>query len=253
MKRSLNPWRAGALAAACALALLMAGCSTEKTRTGGRFDVPITDGRDALERCASRIGSAAITESEGNAQALTSAGLPRSMAPLMRQLLMQTGCFALLERGAGFAALEHEMRIREQQGHDRSEQLAAMTAADYVIRSEIVFAEQTGGSKGAVGALFGSVLGGIGLEYQSKEALVVMTVVDARTSEIVVSSFGRGTTESSALGSVVLGGGVLGLQGGWLDTPQAKPVAAALVDAWNRLLPRLRAAMAAAAPAPGAR
>jgi curli biogenesis system outer membrane secretion channel CsgG len=247
MKCSKKSLRAGALVAACALAL-MAGCATEKTRTGGKSPVPISDPGDPLQRCASRLGSAAITESEGNAQALTSAGLPRSMAPLMRQLLMQTGCFALLERGAGFAALEHEMRIREQQGEDRALQLAAMTAADYVIRSEIVFAEQTGGGKGAVGALFGSVLGGIGLEFQSKEALVVMTVVDARTSEIVVSSFGRGTTDSSALGSVVLGGGVLGLQGGWLDTPQAKPVAAALVDAWNRLLPRLLAAGAVEAP-----
>jgi len=27
----------------------------------------------------------------------------------------------------------------------------------------------------------------------------------------------------------------------WLDSPQAKPVAAALVDAWNQLLPRLAA------------
>jgi curli biogenesis system outer membrane secretion channel CsgG len=132
------------------------------------------------------------------------------------------------------------MRIREQQGEARSGQLAAMTAADYVIRGEIVFAEQTGGSKGALGALFGNVLGGVGLEFRSREALVVMTVVDARTSEIVASSFGRGTSDSSALGSAVLGGGLVGLQGGWLDTPQAKPVAAALVDAWNGLLPRLK-------------
>jgi curli biogenesis system outer membrane secretion channel CsgG len=229
------------LAATCALVVL-AACSTEKTRAGGRSGVPIADESGQLKRCGHRLGSAAITESEGNAQALTSAGLPRSMAPLMRQLLMQTGCFALLERGAGFAALEHEMRIREQQGEDRAGQLAAMTAADYVIRSEIVFAEQTGGSKGALGALFGNVLGGVGLEFRTREALVVMTVVDARTSEIIVSSFGRGTNESSTLGSVVLGGGLVGLQGGWLDTPQAKPVAAALVDAWNQLLPRLLAA-----------
>ena len=34
------------------------------------------------------------------------------------------------------------------------------------------------------------------------------------------------------------------IEGGWLDTPQAKPVAAALVDAWNQLLPRLAAAKA---------
>jgi hypothetical protein len=42
----------------------------------------------------------------------------------------------------------------------------------------------------------------------------------------------------------VLGGGVVAIEGGWLDTPQAKPVAAALVDAWNQLLPRLAAAKA---------
>jgi curli biogenesis system outer membrane secretion channel CsgG len=242
--------RGRALAAACMLALL-AACATEKTKTGGKSAIPIVDESGQFRRCASRLGSAAITESEGNAQALTSAGLPRSMAPLMRQLLMQTGCFALLERGAGFAALEHEMRIREQQGEDRAGQLAAMTAADYVIRGEIVFAEQTGGSKGGLGALFGSVLGGVGLEFRSREALVVMTVVDARTSVIVVSAFGRGTSDSSALGSVVLGGGLVGLQGGWLDTPQAKPVAAALVDAWNQLLPRLMAVPARGAMTPG--
>jgi len=57
---------------------------------------------------------------------------------------------------------------------------------------------------------------------------------------------------------VILGGGLLGISGGWLDTPQAKRVAAALVDAWNQLLPRLvasrddtQAEPAAPAAAPG--
>jgi curli biogenesis system outer membrane secretion channel CsgG len=68
-----------------------------------------------------------------------------------------------------------------------------------------------------------------------------MSAVDARTSEIVAASFGRGTNETSGVGSIILGGGLVALQGGWLDTPQAKPVAAALVDAWNQLLPRLMA------------
>jgi predicted nucleotidyltransferase len=38
------------------------------------------------------------------------------MAPLMRQLLMETRCFAVVERGAAFAALENEVKIRELQG-----------------------------------------------------------------------------------------------------------------------------------------
>jgi len=229
-----------AMAMSAALVLLMAGCASQKQSSGGKSDVYIADAsKGQIASCKVRMGAAAITESDANAQALSSAGLPRSMAPLVRQLLMHTQCFAVVERGAAFAAIENEQKIREQQGLDRNYQIAAMTAADYVIRAEIVFVEQTGGNKGALGAMFNGVLGGIGAETQKREALVSMSAVDARTSEIVVASFGRGTNESSGVGSIILGGGLVAMQGGWLDTPQAKPVAAALVDAWNQLLPRL--------------
>lgn len=226
---------------AVALAVVLASCASDRTASGGASDVYIASGADRIARCSDRVGAAAITEADTNAQALSSAGLPRSMAPLVRQLLMVTRCFAVVERGAGFAALEYEIKIREQQGQERARQMAAMTAADYVIRAEIVFAEQTGGSKGALGAVFGNLLGGVGLETRSREALVVMSAIDARTSEIVAASFGRGTQDTTGTASIALGGGLLALQGGWLDSPQAKPVAAALVDAWNQLLPRLMA------------
>jgi len=237
---------------AIAAFVALAGCASNKTKSGGTPDVHIANAReDQISRCRERMGAAAITESDTNAQALTSAGLPRSMAPLVRQLLMHTRCFTVVERGAAFAALENEMRIREhQQGRDRSDQIAAMTAADYVVRAEIVFVEQTGGSKAGIGALFGNVLGGGGVESNKREALVVMSAVDARTSEIVAASFGRGTNESSGVGSIILGGGLVAIQGGWLDTPQAKPVAAALVDAWNQLLPRLIASQEEGAAGP---
>jgi len=229
-----------AIAAVAAVAGL-ASCASDKTRSGGKTDVYVANGEDRIARCSDRVGAATITEADTNAQALSSAGLPRSMAPLVRQLLMQTRCFAVVERGAAFAALENEIKIREQQGQDRSHQMASMTAADYVIRAEIVFVEQTGGTKGALGAVFGNLLGGLGGETRLREALVVISAVDARTSEIVAAAFGRGTSETSGMGSVVLGGGLLAFQGGWMDSPQAKPVAAALVDAWNQLLPRLLA------------
>jgi curli biogenesis system outer membrane secretion channel CsgG len=237
-----NKLRRGAAMTAAAAALVgLASCASDKTASGGSTDVYIASGDDRVARCSEHIGAAAIAEADTNAQALSSAGLPRSMAPLVRQLLMQTRCFAVVERGPAFTALENEIKIREQQGLERSRQMASMTAADYVVRAEIVFVEQTGGNKGALGAAFGNLLGGIGGETRTREALIVMSAVDARTSEIVAASFGRGTNETSGVGSVILGGGLFALQAGWLDTPQAKPVAAALVDAWNQLLPRLLA------------
>jgi curli biogenesis system outer membrane secretion channel CsgG len=232
------------------LSALLAACGSMSWQSQPKTKIAIAQADDnPLARCASRIGVAAITEADGNAQALASAGLPRSMAPLVRQLLMQSRCFTVVERGAAFLALENEIKIREQQGLERKEQLAAMKAADMVIRSEIVFAEQTSGAKAGIGAVLPSWLGGVGAEVRQREALVVVSAIDTRTSEILASAFGRGAESSAGLGSAVLGGGIVAIEGGWLDTPQAKPVASALVDAWNQLLPRLAAAKEAAAPA----
>ncbi|HVK32927.1 MAG TPA: CsgG/HfaB family protein [Burkholderiaceae bacterium] len=234
------------LVAAGALALLaglVAGCGSMRWRQEPKTQIVLAEpGNDALSRCSTPMGVAAVTEADTNAQALSSAGLPRSMAPLVRQVLVQSRCFTVVERGAAFAALENEIRIREQQGQDRKIQLAAMKAADVVLRAEIVFMEQTGGAKAGLGAVLPSWIGGLGGEVRHREAMLVLTTVDARTSEILASSFGRGAESSAGLGSIVLGGGVVAVEGGWLDTPQAKPVAAALVDAWNQLLPRLAAA-----------
>ncbi len=227
------------------LSLFLAGCSSMNWRSEPKTQIALAEpGSHGLSRCSAPLGVATVTEAESNAQALTSAGLPRSMTPLVRQLLLQSRCFTVVERGAAFSALENEIRIREQQGQDRRTQLAAMKAADVVLRAEIVFMEQTGGTKGGIGAVLPSWIGGVGGEIRVREAMLVMTAVDTRTSEILASSFGRGAESSAGMGSLVLGGGIVAIEAGWLDSPQAKPVAAALVDAWNQLLPRLAAAKA---------
>jgi curli biogenesis system outer membrane secretion channel CsgG len=230
-------------AAATLLLALLAGCGSTSWRSPPKTQIVLAEpGSPDLSRCSAALGVATVTEADTNAQALTSAGLPRSMAPLVRQMLLQSRCFLVVERGAAFGALENEIRIREQQGQDRNSQLAAMKAADVVLRAEIVFMEQTGGARAGIGAVLPSWIGGVGGELRQREAMIVMTAVDTRTSEILASSFGRGAESSAGLGSIVLGGGIVAVEGGWLDTPQAKPVAAALVDAWNQLLPRLVAA-----------
>ncbi len=237
-------WKIGGRLAGLTLLLpgLLIGCASSSWRSDPKTHIALTEpGSQGLSRCSSALGVASVTEADTNAQALTSAGLPRSMAPLVRQLLLQSRCFTVVERGAAFTALENEIRIREQQGLDRKEQLAAMKAADVVLRAEIVFMEQTGGTKAGIGAVLPSWIGGVGGEVRQREAMIVMTAVDTRSSEILASSFGRGAESSAGLGSVVLGGGIIAVEGGWLDSPQAKPVAAALVDAWNQLLPRLAA------------
>lgn len=256
VKLSLTPsfFSTSRLAASVMAAALVAGCSTSRTMGGGQSDLAMSNeaqlARDAkdggLARCESRLGQIAITEADGNSQALTSAGLPRTMAPLVRHLLTRTQCFGVVDRGAAFTLLENERKLREQLGLENNQPAKHLQTVDYVLRAEIVFAEQVDGSKGLLGGVFGGGIVGMGGEYNKKEAVVLLSVVDARTSEIVSSVFGRGTSESAGLGSLVLASGVVLVDGGWADTPQAKTVAAALVDAWNRTQPKLVSDIAAA-------
>lgn len=228
-------------------AAALAGCTTSSTQIGGESDMAIADQappqQGGVARCEKRLGTVAITESEVNSQALLSAGLPRSMAPLVRHLLIRSGCFNVVDRGAAYSLLEAERKLREQLGTDaNAPAVRHLQPLDYILRAEIVFAEQIGQTKGLLGGVIGDVIGGIGGQYNKKEAVVLLSVVDARTSEITSSVFGRGTSDSAGLGSLVLTSGVFAIDGGWADTPQAKTVAAALVDAWNRTLPKLPAA-----------
>lgn len=230
------------LPVALALAVVLAGCSTSRTEVGGENDLPLAraeQSADGLARCKRRLGTVAITEADTNAQALSSAGLPRSMAPLVRHMLTTTRCFTVVDRGAAFELLERERKLRESRGIELPPASRTLKTVDYVLRAEIVFAEQTQGAKGLLGGLFGSVIGGVGAEANRKEAVVLLSFVDAGTSEIVSSTFGRGASNSTGIGQLVLAGGAVLLDGGWADTPEAKTVAAALVDAWNRSQPKL--------------
>lgn len=231
------------------LSALLAACSTSKTHTGGQVDLAVAEGspvaKDGMVHCTRKQGTLAITESDNNAQALSSAGLPRSMAPLVRYMLSRSGCFTVVDRGAAFALMEQERKVRAERGIATPSRTQPLTTIDYVMRAEIVFAEQTGGSKGLLGGVFGNVIAGVGGQYVQKEAVVLLSVVDADTSEIVSSTFGRGSSDSSGLGNLALAGGAVLIDGGWADTPQAKTVAAALLDAWNRTQPKLSSFIAA--------
>jgi curli biogenesis system outer membrane secretion channel CsgG len=234
--------------AVAGLAFLLAACSTSQTKVGGPLDQPLAQlsaaeapGPDAsgLPRCDHVLATVAIAEAEGNAQALMSAGLPRSMAPLVRHLLFHSGCFRVVDRGAAFALVEQERKVRADRGLGTGAGRRPLQLLDFVVRAEIVFAEQTAGTKGVLGGVFGQVLGGVGGLYSRKEAVVMLSLVDADSSEILGSTLGRGSSDSSGLGSLVLASGAVLIDGGWADTPQAKTVAAALVDAWARTQPKL--------------
>src|SRR5215207_6103139 len=100
--RSITMHRLGAPLLAFAL---FGGCASTSWRSKPKTEISLAEpGSSDLSRCSAALGVATVTEADTNAQALSSAGLPRSMAPLIRQVMLQSRCFTVVERGAAFTA-----------------------------------------------------------------------------------------------------------------------------------------------------
>ncbi len=207
-----------------------------------------------LYRCARPLGTAALVEPPGEtSSSLQSIGLA-SPLPLMRLMMAQSNCFKVVDRGAAMRNIEQEEYLRQSGMLRGGSQTAKgrMVTTQYVITPSVVFSNPNAGGA-AIGSAVGGLLGGgtgalIGGAVGSihiKEAQAVLFLTDAQSSEQVgvaegsakVTDFGGG----AGLGG--WGGGVAGLAGvsGYGNTAEGKLIAAALMDAQNKLVAQIQA------------
>lgn len=197
-----------------------------------------------LVKCPSPVATVALAEDQGGYGILVRHGLPKSPLPLLRLMLAQTGCFKVVDRSAGLRATERELELaqRGMLKQDSGVTKGQITAARYTLTPHIVFAESNAGGAGvAIGAflpripLLGAVVGSI----RFKEAQAVIFLTDNASTEQVGAAEGSATSTDMGIG-----GGVLGMLGGgagaWGNTNEGKVVAAALLDAVNKLVPNIR-------------
>lgn len=242
-------WGAAASAAAiCALvAMAPARADDEKTRP----EIPT---------CNRPLG--AITIVDGDRRGWTVYDL-QSPQKLLKLYVQKSGCFTLVDRGAGFDAAQRERDLEAQGTLQRRSNVGGgqVRAADYILVAEVVAADRdTGGSAvgGIVGGIIGGPIGGAiggGLRTRDLEAEAILSVTDVRTSETKAVEEGRAkkTDVSFALGAGGGGwggwGGVVG--GGYEDTPIGQVVSLAFLEAYVKLVNNLGALPAdakAAAP-----
>ncbi len=205
-----------------------------------------------MTTCAKVIGTAALSDngySAYNAQVLVAQGLPSDPTPLLRLAVTQSGCFKIVDRGAGLHGVEREQRLaRQGMVAEGQAKQARLVRADYTIVARLAFAsDNTGGIGAAIGAFLpgpaGMVASGVSVRFS--EAQVVLYVTDNQTG--VQEAIAEGSAKANDIG---IGGAFLGrvsvAGGGWSNTPEGKVVAAAFVDAFNKLIPQLRAARSSA-------
>jgi curli biogenesis system outer membrane secretion channel CsgG len=192
-----------------------------------------------VPRCAASLGSISIQN--GDSAGWTGYRL-QPPAALLRVVVQQSGCFTVVERGAGLDAAMRERDLASGGQLQRRSNVGGgqIRAADYVLLADVVAQDDNasgGGGFGALGGLvggrFGAVIGGV--RTQSQTAQTTLTLTNVRTTESFSTEGNARNRNWTWGGAAFLGGGGGGL-GGYTDTEIGRVVTIAFIDAYSNLV-----------------
>lgn len=199
-----------------------------------------------VPKCARSLGTVTIVDGDGRAWLQWELGAPST---LLKVFVQRSGCFKLVDRGAGLAATQAEQALAAGGDLQRRSNVGAgqIKAADYVLVADIATGDTNakGSAAGAVaGALLGGVAGGLlgGMRTKRAEAQTVLSLTNVRTSEVEATTEGFASKKDVSFG--VGGGGFaggfgVGLGGGYTDTEIGKVVTWAFLDAYRQMVSEL--------------
>ncbi|MBT2186752.1 SH3 domain-containing protein [Sphingobium nicotianae] len=212
--------------------------NAQKLQTKAAQDVP---------HCDRKLGTISITDGD-DPYGWRQYNLA-SPQKLLRVLVQRSGCFNLVDRGAGLNAAQTERGIGSNLGLQRGSNVGQnqIKAADYVLVAEVQAANsnaQGSGAAGAVGGMLGGVAGGIlgGIRSKKLEANTVLSVTNVRTTETVAVTEGYAAKNDISFGA---GGGFFGgvaagaVGGGYDNTDIGRVVTLAFIDAYSKLVTEL--------------
>jgi curli biogenesis system outer membrane secretion channel CsgG len=166
---------------------------------------------------------------------------------LIKVMIQRSGCFNLVDRGAGLNAAERERALGGGIGLQRGSNvgMGQVKAADYVLVAEVQGANSntSGSAVGAgLGGLVGHGLGGVlgGIRTQKLEANTVLSLTNVRTTETVAVQDGYAAKNNISFGGGAggwWGGGAAALVGGGYDnTDIGRIVTLAFIQAYSKMV-----------------
>ena len=227
-----------ALALTSTSALAQGRSSGRKAQDKAEAQIPV---------CTQKLGTIAIVEPDNNWWQALGLGSPEAV---IKMFVMKSGCFGLVDRNKGLASRNLERALADngelQEGSNIGR--GQVKAADYFIVPDIVSRNERsgGGGLGAAlgGALGGGLFGGIvgGLSVNKKEANVLLTLVNARTTEQerMTEGYARRSDWSFGGGAGGFWGGFAGIGGGgYTNTDIGQVIVLAYLDAYTDLVSQL--------------
>ncbi|HEY4264976.1 MAG TPA: CsgG/HfaB family protein [Micropepsaceae bacterium] len=201
-----------------------------------------------IPRCAQPLGNLAVEEPQRNWWSELKLGSPEA---LIKVFVQQSGCFSMVDRGAGLAAAQRERALASGGGLQQGSNVGGgqIVAADYVLVPDII--SQNGRASGnslggALGGLLGGpVLGAIagGISFNSSTADVTLAITNVRTTQVMATIDGHSKKTDIGFG---VGGGVFGYGGfgaagatGYNNTEIGQVITLAYLDAYTKLVDQL--------------
>jgi curli biogenesis system outer membrane secretion channel CsgG len=204
----------------------------------------------SIPTCARNLGTVAIADGQADVFRELQLSPPQS---LLRAVIQRSGCFTLLDRGAGMSLAQRERDLAAGGDLQRGSNVGGgqIRAADYVLVGEVAsqnsnsggnaLAGIAGGLLGRRNATLGAVVGGI--STRRSEANTVLSLTDVRTSETVMVTEGyasRNAISWSAGGAAAGGSGFGGaVGGGYENTEIGRMVAQAFISAYADMVTQM--------------
>ena len=166
---------------------------------------------------------------------------------LLKVMVQKSGCFKLVDRGAGLNAATTERDIGAGLGHQRGSNVGQgqIKAADYVLVAEVQASNgDAGGSAlaGIAGGLIGGRVGGLvgGIKTRKLEANTVLSLTNVRTTETVSVQDGYAVKNDVSFGAGGFGGGggFFGgaVGGGYENTDAGRIVTLAFIQSYTKMV-----------------
>lgn len=218
--------------------------SAKTAATGSAGGANAQNANRQLERCDKTLGTLTIVE-EANQPWLyqfTQEYHMQSTVPMLRMIIQQSNCFAIVERGRAFHNMQEERALMQSGELRKTSNLGKgqMVAADYTVTPSISFsARGTGGVGALVGGMLGRVGSIVGGSMKSNEASTMLLLTDNRSGIQLAAA--EGSAKNWDFGAAgALWGGAFGGASGFTNTPQGKVLAASFMDSYNQLVKAVR-------------
>lgn len=196
--------------------------------------------------CGKVLGTIALVDGDGQGWKAYQLGAPST---LLKTFISKSGCFKLVNRGAGMEAIQREQALAGEGNLQRGSNVGGgqIKSADWLLVADVAGQNQNSGGSAAgaiAGGMLGSRFGGLGalaggIKTNKVEAQTVLSLVNTRTSEeeYNIEGFAKKSDFSWGAGGFAGWAGAGG--GAYSSTDVGKVVGLAFLDAYRQLVTQM--------------